>query len=149
MSLPNYFASLGRYHVWATNKLLASNLKNLSDADWRRDCGLFFRSVHGTLNHLLVADELWYARFAEGRSPCQRRRRAERNVLIRIRCTYASRSSAARTLPHFSRQRSKAVWTTSSASGWLQPRSTAERTSVGQRAATYSLKSSIRTAPHL
>ena len=25
-----------------------TNLKSLSDADWQRDCGLFFRSVHGT-----------------------------------------------------------------------------------------------------
>ena len=69
MSLPNYFASLARYHVWATHKLLATNLKGLPDADWRRDCGLFFRSVHGTLNHLLVTDNIWYARLAEGHSP--------------------------------------------------------------------------------
>ena len=68
MSLPNYFASLARYHVWATHKLLESNLQNLSETDWRRDCRLFFRSVHGTVNHLLVTDNLWYARFAEGRS---------------------------------------------------------------------------------
>ena len=69
MSLPNYFASLGRYHVWATHKLLDVNLKSLSDADWRRDCGLYFKSVHGTVNHLLVTDNIWFARFAEGRSP--------------------------------------------------------------------------------
>jgi uncharacterized damage-inducible protein DinB len=69
MSLPNYFASLGRYHVWATHRLLDAHLKGLSDADWHRDCGLFFRSVHRTVNHLLVADNIWYARFAEGRSP--------------------------------------------------------------------------------
>ena len=68
MSLPNYFASLARYHVWATHRLLASNLSGLSDADWHRDCGLFFRSVHRTVNHLLVTDNIWYARFAEGHS---------------------------------------------------------------------------------
>jgi uncharacterized damage-inducible protein DinB len=54
--------------VWATQKLLASNLTSLSDADWHRDCGLFFRSVHRTVNHLLVTDNIWYARFAEGQS---------------------------------------------------------------------------------
>ena len=58
-----------RYHVWATHKLLATNLRALSDADWHRDCGLFFRSVHRTVNHLLVTDNIWYARFAEGHSP--------------------------------------------------------------------------------
>ncbi|WP_076998542.1 DinB family protein [Variovorax sp. KK3] len=69
MSMPNYFASLARYHVWATHKLLDVNLKGLSDADWRRDCGLYFRSVHRTVNHLVVTDNIWYARFAEGHSP--------------------------------------------------------------------------------
>lgn len=68
MALSNYFASLGRYHAWATHKLLASNLGPLSQDEWHRDCGLFFRSVHGTVNHLLVTDNIWYARFAEGQS---------------------------------------------------------------------------------
>ena len=40
------------------------------DADYRRDAGLFFKSIHGTLNHLLVAEHLlWQRRFAEGVSP--------------------------------------------------------------------------------
>ncbi|MEJ7688916.1 MAG: DinB family protein [Variovorax sp.] len=68
MVLSNYFASLARYHAWATHKLLASNLALLSHEEWHRDCGLFFRSVHGTVNHLLVADGGWYARFAQGQS---------------------------------------------------------------------------------
>src|SRR5205814_8458185 len=42
----------------------------LSDDEYRRDAGLFFKSVHGTLNHLLVAEHLlWFRRFAEGVSP--------------------------------------------------------------------------------
>jgi uncharacterized damage-inducible protein DinB len=69
MTLPNYFASLGRYHVWATHRLLDAHLAALSDDDWHRDCGLYFRSVHGTVNHLLVTDNIWFARFAEGQSP--------------------------------------------------------------------------------
>lgn len=68
MSLPNYFASLARYHVWATRRLVETNLASLSDADWHRDCGLFFRSVHRTVNHLLLTDTIWFARFAEGTS---------------------------------------------------------------------------------
>lgn len=69
MTLPNYFASLGRYHVWATNRLIGTNLHGLSDDDWHRDCGLFFRSVHRTVNHLLLTDTIWFSRFAEGKSP--------------------------------------------------------------------------------
>ncbi len=42
----------------------------LPDADYRRDVGLYFKSIHGTLNHLLVGEQLlWFVRFAEGRSP--------------------------------------------------------------------------------
>jgi uncharacterized damage-inducible protein DinB len=49
-----YFASLARYHAWATAKLY-EHVDRLADADYRKDAGLFFKSVHGTLNHLLVA----------------------------------------------------------------------------------------------
>ncbi len=35
----------------------------LSDADYRADRGAFFGSVHGTLNHILVADRIWMRRF--------------------------------------------------------------------------------------
>ncbi|MEO8310921.1 MAG: DinB family protein [Caldimonas sp.] len=61
-----YLESLSRYHVWATARLY-EHIDRLSDADYRRDAGLFFKSVHGTCNHLLVAEHsLWYPRFAEG-----------------------------------------------------------------------------------
>ncbi len=61
-----YFATLARYHVWATRKLFG-HIDALPEADYRRDCGLFFKSVHGTLNHLLVAEHsVWFPRFAEG-----------------------------------------------------------------------------------
>jgi uncharacterized damage-inducible protein DinB len=42
----------------------------LSDADYRADRGAFFKSVHGTLNHLLTADRIWMRRFTgEGEAP--------------------------------------------------------------------------------
>lgn len=60
---------LARYNVWATRRLLSA-VDALPEADYRRDLGLFFKSVHGTLNHLLVAEHLlWLRRFAEGASP--------------------------------------------------------------------------------
>jgi uncharacterized damage-inducible protein DinB len=60
----DYFKTLACYHVWSTRKLLDEHVSLLSDEEQFRDCGLFFKSVHGTLNHLLVADHIWYARFA-------------------------------------------------------------------------------------
>jgi uncharacterized damage-inducible protein DinB len=35
----------------------------LPDGQRKRDCGAFFRSIHGTLNHLLLADSVWMGRF--------------------------------------------------------------------------------------
>ena len=69
MQLADYFARLARYHAWATHKLLADDLAALSDDEWYRDLRLFFGSVHRTVNHLLVADTIWYARFAQATSP--------------------------------------------------------------------------------
>jgi uncharacterized damage-inducible protein DinB len=64
-----HFASLARYNVWATERLLAA-VAPLSDEDYRRDAGLFFSSIHGTLNHILMGEHLvWYPRFARGESP--------------------------------------------------------------------------------
>jgi uncharacterized damage-inducible protein DinB/predicted N-acetyltransferase YhbS len=61
--------TMARYNAWATARLYRS-LEALSDADYRRDAGLFFKSIHGTLNHLRVAEHLlWQRRFAEGVSP--------------------------------------------------------------------------------
>ena len=68
MKLATYFAALARYHAWATHKLLA-DLAPLSDEEWHRDARLFFGSVHRTVNHLVVTDDIWWARFAEDRSP--------------------------------------------------------------------------------
>jgi uncharacterized damage-inducible protein DinB/GNAT superfamily N-acetyltransferase len=60
---------LARYNLWATQEL-CRHVDALPEADYRRDVGLFFKSVHGTLNHLLVTENLlWYRRFAEGISP--------------------------------------------------------------------------------
>ena len=67
-----HFATLARYNVWATRRL-CEHVDALPEAEYRRDLGLFFKSVHGTLNHLLVGEHLlWFARFARGESPSVR-----------------------------------------------------------------------------
>ena len=64
-----HFSGQARYHVWATHRLLEA-VSRVSAEDYQRDVGLFFKSIHGTLNHMLVAEHLlWYARFAKGGSP--------------------------------------------------------------------------------
>ena len=69
MGLHPHFATLARYNVWATRKLY-EHVDALTEGEYRRDVGLFFNSVHGSLSHLLVAEHtLWFRRFAEGISP--------------------------------------------------------------------------------
>ncbi|MDP3653287.1 MAG: DinB family protein [Rhodoferax sp.] len=70
MDAHTHFAMLARYNLWATQRLLDSHVAPLSEQDYRRDCGLFFKSIHGTLNHLLVGEHgVWFRRFSEGASP--------------------------------------------------------------------------------
>ncbi len=57
--------SLARYNQWMNDRLYAV-AASLSETDRRRDLGAFFRSVHGTLDHLLTADRLWLGRFTQG-----------------------------------------------------------------------------------
>jgi uncharacterized damage-inducible protein DinB len=50
------------YNRWANERLYGAAAR-LSDTDYRADRGAFFKSVHGTLNHLLVGDLIWMRRF--------------------------------------------------------------------------------------
>ncbi len=50
------------YNAWCNERLYAA-AANVSDADYRADRGAFFKSLHGTLNHLLVGDRIWMKRF--------------------------------------------------------------------------------------
>ena len=50
------------YNAWCNERLYDAAAK-LSDADYRADRGAFFKSLHGTLNHLLVGDRIWMQRF--------------------------------------------------------------------------------------
>ena len=69
MNAHAYFGQLARYSAWAYARLL-DGVAGVPEADYRRDLGLFFGSIHGTLNHLLVGEHhLWFPRFAEGVSP--------------------------------------------------------------------------------
>ncbi len=67
--MPNLFPLLGAYNAWANLRLYEAAAA-LPDAEYRADRGAFFKSVHGTLNHLLVADKIWMHRFTgDGEAP--------------------------------------------------------------------------------
>ncbi len=59
------WAQYARYNRLANEAIYAA-CAGLPDAQYRRDLGAFFKSVHGTLNHLLVGDTLWMTRFEGG-----------------------------------------------------------------------------------
>lgn len=50
------------YNAWCNERLYAA-AATVPDAEYRRDRGAFFGSLHGTLNHLLVGDRIWMRRF--------------------------------------------------------------------------------------
>src|ERR1700676_3145228 len=59
----------GRYNAWANGRLYAA-AACLNTEQYRVDRGAFFKSVHGTLNHLLATDRIWMQRFTgEGDAP--------------------------------------------------------------------------------
>lgn len=68
-ALLRHFRLQAAYHLWATDRLLGGHIDPLPEVDYRADAGLFFRSIHGTLNHLLVAERIWQPRFMENVSP--------------------------------------------------------------------------------
>lgn len=57
-----HFAMLAAYNAWC-NQRLFDVAAELPEADYKADRGAFFKSIHGTLNHLLVADRIWMKRF--------------------------------------------------------------------------------------
>jgi len=57
----NPFRQLAAYNRWANARLYAASL-DLSDQAYRLHIGVFFGSLHGTLNHLLLTDRLWLKR---------------------------------------------------------------------------------------
>lgn len=62
MAWVEQYRALARYNRWMNDKLyrLAGGL---DDAERKRERGAFFKSIHGTLNHILLADRTWLSRF--------------------------------------------------------------------------------------
>jgi uncharacterized damage-inducible protein DinB len=59
------------YNAWCNERLFDASAR-VSDADYRANRGVFFKSLHGTLNHLLVGDRIWMRRFTgDGEIPAR------------------------------------------------------------------------------
>ncbi|MBW4575128.1 MAG: DinB family protein [Aphanothece sp. CMT-3BRIN-NPC111] len=57
-----HFQMLARYNTLANCRLYEA-CAQLSDAERKRIRPAFFKSIHGTLNHIMVGDRIWLTRF--------------------------------------------------------------------------------------
>jgi uncharacterized damage-inducible protein DinB len=57
----SYCKQFARYNRWQNLSIYAA-AATLPDGTRKRNMGAFFKSIHATLNHLLVADYLWLSR---------------------------------------------------------------------------------------
>jgi uncharacterized damage-inducible protein DinB len=62
MITPAYVQLMAEYNQWMNDKLYACAAQ-LSGEQLTEDRGAFFKSVHGTLKHIIWADDLWLSRF--------------------------------------------------------------------------------------
>jgi uncharacterized damage-inducible protein DinB len=53
-----HFVMMAQYNSWANTRLYRM-ASQLPDEQYRRDVGAYFKSLHGTLNHLLATDRIW------------------------------------------------------------------------------------------
>ena len=67
-SLIGNFQMRARYNTLA-NGILYDACAGLSDVERRRERPAFFKSIHGTLNHIMVGDRIWMTRFEGEAAP--------------------------------------------------------------------------------
>jgi len=101
MTIKN-FRQLADYNHWANLRLYGAALE-MPEETYRRSTGVFFNSLHGTLNHLLLTDRIWLKRLTgtgehpdrlnailyENRQELLRARMAEDARLIGVIAGYA------------------------------------------------------------
>jgi uncharacterized damage-inducible protein DinB len=97
----------------------------LSDAGRKEDVGAFFKSIHGTLNHLLLADRVWMGRFTQQ--------------------PFIVRSLAQELYPGFDQLRDERAKTDAAISAWAD--SLDEATLAGTLTYTSIVNPSLRTYP--
>ncbi len=68
---PTHVRMMAAYGAWMNGRLL-DLCGRLTDAERKRDLGAFFRSVHGTVDHLVYGDVAWMGRFTGSHMPAKR-----------------------------------------------------------------------------
>ena len=53
--------NLAKYNIWSTN-LITTQLQPLKKVEIEADKNLYFMSIIGTINHLVLSEELWWCR---------------------------------------------------------------------------------------
>lgn len=57
-----HYGTFATYNAWANDRLYAACAQLPAD-EYLKPRPAFFKSLHGTLNHILVGDRIWMARF--------------------------------------------------------------------------------------
>jgi uncharacterized damage-inducible protein DinB len=68
MITPEYVRTMAAYNA-ELNRRVYGAAARLPDAERRADRGAFWKSIHGTLAHLLWADRVWMSRLGHGSPP--------------------------------------------------------------------------------
>src|SRR5260370_18796646 len=68
MITPSYVRTMAAYNA-EMNRRLYDAAKRLSEAERRAPRGAFWGSIHGTLVHILWADNQWMSRFDDWKRP--------------------------------------------------------------------------------
>ena len=67
--MKSHFVLLAEYNTWANGRVFRMAAA-LTDEQYRRDVGVYFKSLHRTLNHIMVGDLIWMHRLTgTGRMP--------------------------------------------------------------------------------
>ena len=56
-----HFRRMARFNAWANERIFAA-CRKLPEVEYLKTRPAFFKSIHGTLNHILVVDRLWLGR---------------------------------------------------------------------------------------
>jgi len=60
-SLLEHYQSFARYNAWANRRIYAA-CEELPEAEYQKPRRAFFKTIHNTLNHLVLVDRLYTAR---------------------------------------------------------------------------------------
>jgi len=60
----DHFKRFAAYNCWANQRLFDAAAQ-LTAEQYKKDCGVAFQSMQGTLNHILIGDTVWMSRFED------------------------------------------------------------------------------------